>query len=154
MDRNFFVSKSLSYLGCPAANYRGPDLGRDINGFDCSGFVHFILKELKYPGDIPRHAKDFFDYFGFLIHEQFVLPGDLVFFSEDGVRPGHVAVMISADEYIHSPGMDGEKICISKIEKEIIRNTESKSQIYFYNPIGFKRIAIKSERRWQKVFLK
>lgn len=154
MRKEAFVSLALSYQDFPAIKYQGPLEGISPTGFDCSGFIQFLLKESGYYQPIPRHTNEFFDSFGILVHEQFRSPGDLVFFSyKGGLRPDHVGIMISKHNYIHSPGKNGQTVRIGNIfEQEIIEHNGNPLQIYSSNPIGFKRITVKNGR-YQKVFL-
>lgn len=153
MKREEFVLLALSYLGFPARNYGGQDVGCSEDGFDCSGFVNFLLKKTNYPRHIPRYASEFFDSFGILIHEQFCNAGDLVFFSNrGGTYPDHIGVIISRNEYIHSPGRNGRVICKDGLENKIIKPRRANQQIYFSNPIGFKRIAM-DNGRYKQTFL-
>lgn len=154
MKKEIFVSMVLLYLDFPAIKYNGQFNCCDVSGFDCSGFVKFLLKQAKYPDPIPRHANELFDVFGILIHEQFRDAGDLIFFSNrGGIYPDHVGIMISRDEYVHSPGKNGKIICVRKFEQKIIKPRNKASQIYFSNPIGIKRITI-NNGRYQQMFLK
>ena len=106
-----------------------------------------MLKKAEYPEPIPRHANELFDSFGILIHEQFRSAGDLVFFSNrGGTYPSHVGIMISQDEYIHSPERNGKNICLNKFKPEIIIPRGKAPQIYFSNPIGFKRMTVNNGR--------
>ena len=153
MKKEAFVSMALSYLDFPATKYNGQFNGCDVSGFDCSGFVNFLLKQAKYPDPIPRHVNELFDIFGILVHEQFRDAGDLVFFSnKGGTYPDHIGIMISRDEYVHSPGKNGEVICVRKFEQKIIKPRNRAPQIYFSNPIGIKRITI-NNGRYRKMFL-
>lgn len=153
MRKEAFVSLALSYLDFPATNYDGRLNGINPTGFDCSGFIGFLLLEAKYPQNIPRHANELFDSFGILVHLEFRAMGDLIFFSNrGGTYPDHVGVMISKDEYIHSPGRNGKVICLGRFEKKIIKPRGEAPQIYFSNPIGIKRITV-SNGRYQQMFL-
>ncbi len=153
MKKETFVSMALSYLNFPAIKYINPNNGMDVNGFDCSGFVGFLLKRAKYPNHIPRHSNEFFDNFGILIHSQFRDAGDLVFFSNrDGTCPNHIGIMTSRDEYIHSPGKNGKVICVRKFKQKVIKSINEASQIYSSNPIGLKRITINNGRYQQAFF--
>lgn len=148
-----FCALASSYIGFPAIKYEGQDVGCSENGFDCSGFVKFLLKMAKYPGHIPRHTNEFFDSFGILIHEQFREAGDLIFFSyKGGIYPDHIGVMISRDEYVHSPGKNERVICSGVFEQKIIEPRCNTQQIYFSNPIGFKRITV-GDGRYRQIFL-
>ena len=151
MRRKEFVLLAREYLNFPAMKYCGEFNGIDQSGFDCSGFASFLLRRAEYPNFIPRHANEIFDLFGIFIHEQFACSGDLVFFcGSNGLYPNHIGIMISEDEYIHSPGKDGRVICIKRLERKCIE-TEAVSQIYFSNPIGFKRVTSGSGR-YQEIF--
>lgn len=154
MKREEFVSLAVSYLGFPAVGYKGSNVGDSEDGFDCSGFINFLLRKADYPHLVPRHASELFDTFGILIHEQFVEAGDLVFISNrGGTYPDHVGIMIAHDRYIHSPGRNGTFICTSRVDKKLIEPANNKAaQIYYMNPIGFKRITIPNGR-YQKMFL-
>jgi cell wall-associated NlpC family hydrolase len=150
MTRKIFVTTAMEYLGFPASNYNGPENGITIEGFDCSGWISFLLKKLDFPETPPRHCNTLFDDFGVLIHEDKVERGDLVFFSNrnKGTVPDHVGIMISSSEFIHSPGKNGEHIKISKLIHQPIKLDEAigLKQIYVQNPIGFKRLAVQKGR--------
>lgn len=146
MTRENFVNTALKYVGYPSIKYRGAQQGITTKGFDCSGFIFFLLQSIKFPGIVLRHCNELFDSFGILVHKEKAEKGDLVFFSNKngGVLPSHVGILISPSEYIHSPGKDGKFVKISTVKENIIKPKETKEsdQIYFHNPIGFKRLAI------------
>ena len=121
----------------------------DPSGFDCSGLVVYILNEagIHIPTEI-RHCNEFFDSFGVFIHREYILPGDLVFVSDNGISPTHMGIVYDAQHYINAPGRTDAKICIEKIPSSLLPS--SPNQIYHKNPIGFKRISFKSGR-WQKL---
>lgn len=92
------VDTAKKYLGYDYV-YGGQD---PDSGFDCSGYVYYIYQQFGYklyPGagnqweiaqtPVPRGA---------------VLPGDLVFFSQDGTPDGmsHIAIYIGNGQMIHS----------------------------------------------------
>lgn len=153
MKKEFFVEMALKYLDYPAVKYRDFNLGKTIVGFDCSGYVNFLLNECRYPGPIPRHCNEFFDSFGICIHDQFRREGDLVFFSfkSGGLYPDHMGILISKDQYVHSPGKDGKVVCIDNLETKKIPDNKP-DQIYAINPIGIKRITVLNGR-YQQMFL-
>ncbi|HLD02262.1 MAG TPA: NlpC/P60 family protein [Candidatus Nanoarchaeia archaeon] len=158
---------ALKYVGYPAiSSTRG--IGNTVDGFTCSGFIEYVLREAEIP--IPMvpgknrqlvYAVEFFDFFGISVHYSFMKKGDLVFFSQDGVRPTHIGLCVdgargrSAGRMIHSPGEDGMRVSIDgirgfiEIEYDKRRDYE---QIYDKNPIGIKRSAILiPERRFQRM---
>lgn len=149
ISREKFADLALKFIGYPSIHYQNPDVGRDANGFDCSGFVHFVLKNLNFP-DIEkiRHTNEFFDSFGVFIHPEFADKGDLVFFSRDGCVPRHIGILLSRSSYIHAPGNNNTTVTVSTLEENLIKSSLAK-QIYFRNPIGFKRLAIKVGRYQQ-----
>lgn len=84
-----------------------------------------------------RHANEFWDHYGVLVHEESVQKGDLVFFSRTGLFPTHIGIVSGSDEYIHSPGKDGTSVERAKISsREDPKPIED--SIYVKNPIGYK----------------
>ena len=154
MEREAFVATALKYLGYPATRYKGADTGNTEFGFDCSGFISWLLNTCGYAFPVPRHCNEFFDSFGIRIDDQFREAGDLVFFSfrSKGQYPDHMGILISRDEFIHSPGKDGKVICVDKLMQKTITPDSQAAQIYSVNPIGFKRITI-AHGRWNQPFL-
>jgi cell wall-associated NlpC family hydrolase len=147
--RQQIVDIALSLVGYPSVKYSSPYLGKNPPGFDCSGLiVHIINKiEIFLPPNI-RHCNEFLDSFGVFVHEEHKLPGDLIFFSRKGSHPTHIGVVVDSNHYVHAPGLDGTVVEIAEISNSII--PPSKDQIYQKNPIGYKRVSIKSGR-WQKL---
>lgn len=147
VSRDTIVETAKKYLGCLSCKYN-PDvcaIGNTEQGFTCAGFVRFVLEQSGIP--IPehiRHAREFFDYFGVPVHEEQVLPGDLVFFTRYGTYPNHMGIMVSKDEYIFSPGMRIGEVKIKKIHNTYKNNIDLDNPrvLYTKNPIGFKRIAL------------
>ncbi|RJQ74166.1 MAG: hypothetical protein C4519_17110 [Desulfobacteraceae bacterium] len=154
MERQLFIAMALKYLGSPSIKYKDACEGRTVSGFDCSGFVNFLLSEAEYPGAVPRHCNEFFDSFGLFVHDRFRSAGDLVFFSHKskGRFPDHMGILISREEFIHSPGKDGKVVCVKKLEQEKIEDCCSDAQIFCVNPVGIKRITVKNGRH-QQMFL-
>ncbi len=152
---------ALKYEGFPTVKYRKRNTGNTPKGFDCSGFVQWVVLEsgISIP-NVPgaekriRRSGEFFDFFGFLVHEQFRQQGDLVFFSRDGCRPSHLGIYIGDGRIIHSLGIDDLKVSISSIDDFVKNNyprfnplfdsKEGCPQIYSANPIGYKRAVVPS----------
>lgn len=161
------VETATKYIGYPATNYRGPRNGVDPErGFDCSGFVVYVLLQTK--KDFPllilpdglRHANEMFDKLGVGIHEDQIKSGDLVFFTRKGFTITHVGIYCgeATDKkryVIHSPGVDGKRVKLSRLAEEFVPVTDS-SQLYSKNPVGYKRLKMiagnDSERihRWKQ----
>ncbi|MFA6338497.1 MAG: NlpC/P60 family protein [Candidatus Paceibacterota bacterium] len=146
MNANELVDRAICYLEYPAVKYTDPSKGSDKSGFDCSGFVLFLLRELNFP--VPqeiRHVNEFYNSFGIHIHDEARMSGDLIFWSRKGTIPTHIGILVNDTYYIHSPGKTGRFVSIEEIKYEpIISKAEPK--IYFKNPIGFKRLGVKDGR--------
>ncbi|MEK6916651.1 MAG: NlpC/P60 family protein [Nanoarchaeota archaeon] len=139
---------ALQYLGFPAVQYTGPNEGQTPEGFTCSGFIQFVLREAGI--DVPNwHSNEFFDRFGILVHEGLQKSGDLVFESKYGLKPNHVEFYVSIDTLsvlldtedlripkekisdflattnsdnfmLGCPGRDDSKIRLTELERSII----------------------------------
>lgn len=76
--------------------------GADLNGFDCSGFVQYVLGRHAVP--MPR-----------TVAEQFrvgqkasdIEPGDLVFFQTIGSKASHVGIAVDQFSFVHAPNSRG-----------------------------------------------
>jgi cell wall-associated NlpC family hydrolase len=145
-------------LGSFAVRYTfgAPELGQSAQtGFDCSGFVRFVLLEagLSIPNYIDvsgntrqiRHANEFWDHYGVAVHSGLHQPGDLIFFTRCGFFPTHIGIVLDQENFIHSPGKPDTKVLVSAIREEIIESPSPPPrtrQIFLKNPIGFKAITI------------
>ena len=145
-SRLAFAKLAILYAGYPSVKYTSPQGGCDTSGFDCSGFVRFLLEQMDFPVETwIRHSNEFFDAFGIAIHRECAGVGDLVFLSRNGLRPTHLGIMVSTMYYIHAPGVSGTKVTVEAFPKGPIA-TEKSERVYFTNPIGFKRLAIVNGR--------
>lgn len=90
------LAKAQQYLGAP---YRSG--GASPNGFDCSGFVYYVLKELGYaPYRTPADQYKM----GTAVSRSDLQPGDIVFFANtytSGIS--HVGIYAGDGQFIHSP---------------------------------------------------
>ena len=145
-----WVDLALQYIGYPSKRWTSPDTGNTPPSFDCSGFVQYILLESgislpSLPGtdSVVRHTEEFFDFYGIPIHPQARKRGDLVFFSRNGTRPTHMGIYLEDNTFLHSQGITDGIIQSCYIDGRIagpIAFTSTKyPQLYFYNPIGYKR---------------
>lgn len=92
------VAFAKEYLGYDYT-YGGKD---PETGFDCSGFVYYVYHHFGYellPGALSQ-----WESLSTEVEREDLLPGDLVFFSEDGTPDGmtHIAIYIGDDEIIHA----------------------------------------------------
>lgn len=108
--RGEIVESAKSHLGTPYVW-----AGSSPEGFDCSGFTSFIMKE--YGSSLPRRAADQYNS-SKKIKQKHVKPGDLVFFN-NGSGISHVGIVISNQgeplKMIHSSSSKG--IIITNIDK-------------------------------------
>ena len=152
MDRGEFIRLARSYIGYPSTHYRGPECGCDPSGFDCSGFIWFLLQRAGFPDDVPRHANEMFDRLGVLVHHECRLPGDLVFFTRNGLKPGHVGLIVSDTEYLHAPGKRNTVVEIHTLAECGVPAPPEGRRLFVRNPIGYKGIAY-TQGRYQRFFL-
>lgn len=76
------------------------------NGFDCSGYTKYVygLYRIKLPRTVAEQIR------AGRPAGSLIRPGDLLFFRMAGPKSpvSHVALALSADEFIHAPGADGK----------------------------------------------
>ena len=90
------VAEAKKYLGTPYVYG-----GASPSGFDCSGFVYYVLKQLGYspyrtPADQYKQ--------GTYVEKADLQPGDIVFFAgtyASGIS--HVGIYVGDGQFIHSP---------------------------------------------------
>ncbi len=89
------LSKAQEYLGCPYVYG-----GASPSGFDCSGFVYYVLKSLGYsPYRTPADQIQM----GTSVSKENLQPGDIVFFSGNGTSITHVGIYAGDGQFIHAP---------------------------------------------------
>ncbi len=90
------VAKAQQYLGTPYVYG-----GASPSGFDCSGFVYYVLGTFGYsPARTPSAQYEM----GTYVDKSNLQPGDLVFFA--GTTGGgitHVGIYVGGGQFIHSP---------------------------------------------------
>lgn len=90
------VSKAKQYLGVP---YKWG--GTDPSGFDCSGFVYYVLRSLGI--NASRTMTTMYSQ-GTAVSKSELKPGDIVFFQntyKEGLS--HVGIYVGDGKFIHSP---------------------------------------------------
>lgn len=93
------VDVALGYRGVP---YRFG--GSDPAGFDCSGFVQYVFKQIG--SVLPREVREQVR-IGRKIDPEDVKPGDLLFFQTVSPGASHVALAIGGGEFVHAPNSSG-----------------------------------------------
>lgn len=73
--------------------------GTTTSGFDCSGFVQYVYKQMGY--SINRTSSSQYSN-GVSVSKANLQPGDIVFFSKSGNGITHVGIYIGNNEFIHA----------------------------------------------------
>ncbi len=90
------VAEAEQYLGTPYVYG-----GASPSGFDCSGFVYYVLRSLGY--NAYRTPADQYSH-GSYVSKADLEPGDLVFFSSNNGRSiTHAGIYVGGGQFIHSP---------------------------------------------------
>ena len=82
--------------------------GRSPNGFDCSGFVYYILQTNGV--NVPRMADEQFEVGIVVPRQQELQVGDLVFFETYEPGPSHVGIFIGNGQFIHASSSASEVV--------------------------------------------
>ena len=93
------IAMALGYRGVP---YR--DGGSDPSGFDCSGFIQYVFKQVG--AVLPREVRDQFQT-GIEVDRTAIKAGDLVFFETVSRGASHVGLAIGGGEFVHAPSSRG-----------------------------------------------
>lgn len=108
------VAQAFMYLGTP---YKMGGVA-PMTGFDCSGFVHFVYKNvlgLHLPQSPQGLSK-----VGQPVTKDELKAGDLVFFNTLGGQFSHVGIFVSGTEFIHSPH-SGKTVEIARMDSTYYR---------------------------------
>jgi hypothetical protein len=89
-------------LGLRGSPYRNG--GVDPSGFDCSGFVWYVLAQhgIQVARTVSEQFREGFD-----VAADALEPGDLLFFSTDAPGASHVGMAIGGDQFVHAPSSRG-----------------------------------------------
>ncbi|MEK4629876.1 MAG: C40 family peptidase [Solibacillus sp.] len=102
--------------------------GTSSKGFDCSGYVRHVFKELGITS-LDRTSSGMYQQ-GTAIKKADLQPGDLVFFNTAGNRVSHVGIYIGSGKFIHASTSKG------------VIKTDINDKYYWGNKyVGAKRIA-------------
>jgi len=87
--------------------------GTTTDGFDCSGFVQYVMKNFGYT--LPHSSNDQY-FIGTKIEKSQLIPGDLVFFKESASssRLNHVGIYVGNNNFIHSP-IPGQSVKVDSL---------------------------------------
>ena len=114
--RNKFIENAKQFLGVPYVYG-----GTSRNGIDCSGLVFLAGKGIGLT--LPRSASQICEY-SRIIEDSEKQAGDLLFFSDNGVKVSHVAIYLGDNKMIHSAS-SGTKtgVIISELSESYWKKT-------------------------------
>jgi cell wall-associated NlpC family hydrolase len=114
-------STALSLRGAPYRNG-----GADPNGFDCSGFVHYVYTQhgVKMPRDVRQQFS-----VGQDVDPRSLQPGDLLFFTTVAPGASHVGIAVGGDQFVHAPSTNG-----------VVRVEHLSAQYWANRFVGAKRV--------------
>ncbi|MRN54675.1 C40 family peptidase [Paenibacillus monticola] len=92
--------------------------GTTASGFDCSGFILFILDKFN-AGNLPRTSQSQAKV-GVPVSKNDLRLGDLVFFDTFGQGISHAGIYIGDDQFAHSTSSKGVRI--SKLSESYYRD--------------------------------
>ncbi len=100
------VAKAKEYLGVPYVWG-----GSSPSGFDCSGFVQYVMRACGYTVGRGSDAQ-YFDGEGTYVSKDELVPGDMVFFAGTYATSGtsHVGIYIGDGNFIHASSSGSVKI--------------------------------------------
>jgi len=81
--------------------------GASPSGFDCSGFVQYVMKKNGIP--ISRTTATQYNE-GIWVGKSSLKPGDLIFFSTYKPGPSHVGIYLGNNKFIHASSSEGVTI--------------------------------------------
>ncbi|MEK5079342.1 C40 family peptidase [Solibacillus sp. FSL W7-1436] len=102
--------------------------GTSAKGFDCSGYVRHVFKELGITS-LNRTSSEMYTQ-GTKVKKSDLEPGDLVFFNTSGKRISHVGIYIGSGKFIHA-----------STSKGVIKTSINDKYYWGKKYVGAKRIA-------------
>ena len=114
--RQNVVNTALGKVGCRYVyGAHGP------NKFDCSGLVYWVYKQYGY--DLQPGARNQWSTLSKSVNKEDLLPGDLVFFSNNGKASGifHVGMYIGDGQFVHAANSK-KGVIVSNLDGEWYAN--------------------------------
>lgn len=129
IDKNFAQPKSkkdsvVDFAGTLLGTKYTFGMQDPVNGFDCSGFVHYVFNRFTVP--LPRASMDY-ERIGHKIMIDSVQPGDILVFTGTNAairHPGHVGIVNKIENkeiyFIHSSSSSNHKgVVITNFSKVV-----------------------------------
>lgn len=82
--------------------------GESTSGFDCSGFVYFLLRDQFGLRNLPRRASEQYYQMGTAVDKEDMGIGDLVFFTTYKAGPSHVGIYLGDGNFVHASSAGGK----------------------------------------------
>jgi cell wall-associated NlpC family hydrolase len=105
---HLLIDTALHHIGTPY-KWGGSN---PVEGFDCSGFVQWLLKSVGINPPADQTAQALYDHFVKTGSENSDQPGTLVFFGKSVNEITHVAMLLDAYRYIEAGG--GGKLTLTR----------------------------------------
>ncbi len=102
------IGRRLAARGLDLRGIRYRWGGSSPSGFDCSGFVYFLLREQLGLMNLPRRASEQYYQMGTPVDKEDLSVGDLVFFTTYKAGPSHVGVYIGDGSFVHASSAGGK----------------------------------------------
>jgi cell wall-associated NlpC family hydrolase len=102
------IGRRLAARGLDLRGVRYRWGGSSPSGFDCSGFVYFLLREQFGLKNLPRRASEQYYQMGTPVDKEDLEVGDLIFFTTYKAGPSHVGVYISDGNFVHASSAGGK----------------------------------------------
>ncbi len=106
---NAIVGEAMKYIGVPYVWG-----GATPEGFDCSGLVQYVCKNLGINVDRVTHEQVTN---GVRVERTDLQPGDLIFFKNDNGYIGHVGIYVGENKFLHAPNK-GDVVKITELSEE------------------------------------
>lgn len=102
------IGRRLAARGLDLRGVRYRWGGSSPSGFDCSGFVYFLLREQFGLKNLPRRASEQYYRMGTPVDKEDLEVGDLIFFTTYKAGPSHVGVYIGDGNFVHASSAGGK----------------------------------------------
>jgi len=102
------IGRRLAARGLDLRGVRYSWGGESLSGFDCSGFVYFLLREQFGLRNLPRRASEQYYAMGTPVDKEDLQVGDLVFFTTYKAGPSHVGIYLGDGNFVHASSAGGK----------------------------------------------
>ena len=129
VDENLDVRQQIVEYAKKLLGVRYVSGGYSTKGFDCSGFVGYVLDRFGISHD--RTASEL-SQSGAAVKREELQPGDLVFFDTNGGHNSinHVGIYIGNDKFIHASSYLNRRVTISSLDDSYYNKNYMKAKDY------------------------